>query len=95
MFCPVCGRAMSAPPSPRVAFPMYVCPHDGVVFDQKRDAWHGQPEAGPRLHCPICGGLMEVEPKEPPHRIFFCYQCGTTFDKERTSWYGLGFHTAP
>jgi len=38
---------------------------------------------------------MEFEPKEPPVRIFFCYQCGTTFDRERTTWYGLAYHLAP
>ena len=38
---------------------------------------------------------MEVEPKEPPHRVFFCFQCGTTFDRERSTWYGLAYHLAP
>ncbi len=48
-----------------------------------------------KLCCPICGTPMEFEPKEPPARIFFCYQCGTTFDKERATWYGLAYHQAP
>jgi len=95
MFCPICGRVMSGPSARNVPFPMYVCGQDGVVYDHKRDAWHGLPEVGPRLCCPICGGAMEVEPKEPPHRVYFCYQCGTTFDKEAGTWYGLAYHLAP
>jgi hypothetical protein len=92
MFCPVCGRTLSAPANTKVAYPMFVCAFDGVVFDRTRDTWHGQPEAGAKLHCPICGHPMEVEPKGAPPRIYFCYQCGTTYDKERNSWYGLRFH---
>jgi hypothetical protein len=95
MYCPVCGRVMSGPTSPTVPFPMYVCGHDGVIYDRRRDAWHGLPEVGAKLCCPICGGHMEVEPKEPPHRVFFCFQCGTTFDKEPATWYGLAYHLAP
>ncbi len=95
MFCPVCGRVMSGPPGPNVPFPMFVCGHDGVVYDRKRDSWHGLPEVRERLCCPICGGMMEVEPKEPPPRVFFCFQCGTTFDKEQGTWYGLAYHLAP
>ena len=92
MFCPVCGRVMSGPTSPNVPFPMFVCGHDGVVYDRKRDSWHGFPDVGRKLCCPICGGMMEVEPKEPPFRVYFCFQCGTTFDKEQGSWYGLAYH---
>ncbi len=86
---------MAGPAAPAVAFPMFVCPHDGVVYDQKRDLWHGLPEVDAKLCCPVCGGEMEKEPKDPPHRIFFCYQCGTTFDKERSSWFGLAYHRVP
>ena len=35
---------MSGPLSPVVSFPMFVCGHDGVVYDRKRDSWHGLPE---------------------------------------------------
>jgi ribosomal protein L37AE/L43A len=93
MYCPVCGRAMGGPPhSTAVPYPIFVCAHDGVVYDLRREVWHGLPEVNAGLCCPICGGRMEFEPKEPPHRIFFCYQCGTTFDKERTAWFGLAYH---
>ena len=96
MFCPVCGRVMSGPSSASaVPFPMYVCGHDGVVYDRRRDSWHGLPEVGEKLCCPICGSSMEFQPKEPPHRIFFCFQCGTTFDKELSAWYGLAYHLPP
>jgi len=95
MFCPICGRVMTGPSSPTVSFPMFVCGHDGVVYDRKRDTWNGLPEVGAKLCCPICGNPMEVEPKEPPHRVFFCFQCGTTFDKETGVWYGLAYHLAP
>ncbi len=95
MFCPICGRTMAGPTSDRVPYPMFVCAHDGVVYDRRRDAWHGLPEVGARLCCPVCGGMMEREPKDPPHRIYFCYQCGTTFDRERSTWYGLAYHQTP
>lgn len=95
MFCPVCGRALSGPSNPTVPFPMFVCVHDGVVYDLKRDLWHGLPEVDAKLCCPICGAAMDKEPKDPPHRIFFCYQCGTTYDKERASWFGLAYHRLP
>lgn len=71
---------------------MHVCAADGVVYDQRRQAWYGLPEAGDRLFCPACGHAMESEPPEPPRRLFFCYQCGVTFDKVRNGWYGLTFH---
>jgi len=86
---------MSGPNPPSVPYPMFICPHDGVVYDRRRDAWHGLPEVEGKLCCPACGGIMEMEPKERPHRIFFCYQCGTTFDRERATWYGLAYHQAP
>ena len=92
MFCPVCGRTLSGPPTPTVPFPMYICAYDGVIHDQKRDLWHGLPEAPSKFFCPVCGGVMEVEPKAPPHRIFYCFQCGTTYDRERTTWFGLAYY---
>jgi predicted nucleic acid-binding Zn ribbon protein len=92
VFCPVCGRALVGPASPTVPFPIFVCPHDGVIHDQRRELWHGLPDAIPKLHCPICGAAMEFEPKDPPHRIFFCYQCGTTYDRERSAWFGLAYY---
>jgi transposase len=95
MYCPVCGRAMTGPTNPSVPYPMFVCPHHGVVYDRKRDAWHGLPEIETKLCCPICGSAMEFEPKQPPVRIFYCYQCGTTFDRSRGTWYGLAFHQVP
>ncbi len=95
MFCPVCGRAMPGPANPNVPYPMYVCAHHGVVYDRRRDAWHGLPDPETALHCPICGRTMEYEPKEPPTRIFFCYECGTTYDRERSTWYGIAPHFAP
>jgi len=95
MFCPVCGRVMSGPSSGKVPYPMFVCGQDGVVYDQRRDAWHGLPEVREKLCCPICGGTMEVEPKQPPHRVYFCFQCGTTYDKEQGTWYGLAYHLGP
>jgi acetone carboxylase gamma subunit len=95
MFCPVCGRVMSGPTSSKVPYPMFVCGHDGVVYDRRRDSWHGLPEVREKLCCPICGGVMEVEPKEPPFRVFFCFQCGTTYDKEQGTWYGLAYHFTP
>lgn len=96
MFCPLCGRAMAAPPTHApVPYPMHVCATDGVVYDQKRSQWYGLPPIENRLCCPACGGRMESEPKEPPARVFFCYQCGTTYDKTRSSWYGLAYHSAP
>ncbi len=97
MYCPLCGRALSAPATARVPYPMHVCAADGVVYDERRTKWYGLPEIGEKLHCPACGSAMEGEPKEPPTRIFFCYQCGTTFDKLRSVWYGLAYHapTAP
>ena len=95
MYCPVCGRAMTGPSNPSVPYPMYLCPHHGVVYDRRRESWHGLPDPETKLCCPICGRSMEFEPKEPPVRIFFCYQCGTTFDRERGTWYGLAYHLAP
>ena len=92
MFCPVCGRAMAGPKGPPVPYPMFLCPHHGIVYDRRRDTWHGLPEVGTKLICPICGSSMEFEPKDAPARIFFCYQCGTTFDKERGTWYGLAYY---
>lgn len=86
---------MRGPASPAVAYPMFICATDGVVYDQRRDSWHGLPEVEGKLCCPICGNSMEREPKEPPHRIFFCFQCGTTFDRERSTWYGLAYHQTP
>jgi ribosomal protein L37AE/L43A len=94
MYCPVCGRAMTGPASPSVPYPMFLCAYHGVVYDRKRDAWHGLPEGLAKLCCPVCGTSMEFEPKDAPARIFFCYQCGTTFDKERSTWYGVAFHTS-
>ena len=92
MFCPICGRAMAAPRSLQVPYPMFLCAIDGLVYDLKRDTWYGVPPVGDRLCCPICGNGMDAEPKEPPTRLFACYQCGTTFDKARTTWYGLAYH---
>jgi ribosomal protein L37AE/L43A len=95
MFCPVCGRVMTGPPSPNVPYPMFLCGLHGVVYDKKRDAWHGMPELDSKLCCPVCGTSMEFEPKDAPARIFYCYQCGTTFDKDRATWYGLAYHQTP
>jgi hypothetical protein len=86
---------MRTPLPPTVPYPMFICGQDGVVYDRRRDHWHGMPESQDRIFCPICGIAMEVEPKEPPFRIFFCYQCGTTFDRERTAWYGLMYYLVP
>ncbi|MGA7923140.1 MAG: hypothetical protein WCA77_04115 [Thermoplasmata archaeon] len=87
---------MAGPAAGRtVPFPMHVCAADGVVYDQQRDQWYGMPEIGNSLNCPACGGGMEFEPKEPPVRIFFCYQCGTTFDKMGGQWFGLSAHQRP
>ncbi len=38
---------------------------------------------------------MEAEPREPPHRMFFCFQCGTSFDREQGQWYGLAYFLPP
>lgn len=95
MYCPVCGRVMREPTPSAVPFPMYICGVDGVVYDRRRDSWHGLPELKDRVCCPVCGGSMEAEPKEPPHRMFFCFQCGTTFDRDRGTWYGLAYYLAP
>ena len=95
MFCPVCGRAMTGPAKPAVAYPIYVCSAEGVIYDLRRGQWHGLPEVGEKLCCPACGAAMEGEPKEPPTRMFFCYQCGTTYDKSRSVWYGLTYHLPP
>jgi ribosomal protein L37AE/L43A len=93
MFCPICGRALAGPKRGQVvAYPMHICASDGVVYDQRRGAWHGLPEIGDKLCCPACGSAMEGEPKEPPVNIFVCYQCGTTYDKGRKTWYGLAYH---
>ena len=92
MFCPACGRVMTAPPSANVPYPMYLCAVDGIVFDRKRDGWYGLPEIKEKLCCPACGKAMDGEPKEPPIRVFVCYACGTTFDKGRSQWYGLAYH---
>jgi ribosomal protein L37AE/L43A len=86
---------MREPNPTTVPYPMFVCGQDGVVYDRRRDTWHGLPEVHEKLCCPICGGEMEVEPKEPPHRIYFCYQCGTTFDRERSLWFGLAYYLTP
>ena len=83
---------MTGPAQPTVPYPLFLCAYDGVVYDRHRDSWHGVPEIDRKLHCPVCGSAMEYEPKEPVARIFFCYQCGTTFDKERAVWYGLKFY---
>jgi len=95
MFCPHCGRALTPPPGRQVAFPMHVCGADGIVYDEKRAMWYGLPEVGTKLCCPGCGAAMDGEPKEPPVRIFVCYQCGITFDRATTSWFGLAYHAAP
>jgi len=95
MFCPLCGRAMSGPTRPTVAYPMHVCAADGIVYDQRRGQWYGLPEIGDTLCCPACGNRMDAEPKTPPIRVFVCYQCGTTFDRSRAAWYGLAYHVAP
>ena len=92
MFCPLCGRTMNGPPNPGVPYPIFVCTVEGVVFDQRRAEWHGIPESLEKLCCPACGHPMEREPKEPPVRMFFCYQCGTTYDRSRPAWYGLAYH---
>lgn len=94
MFCPLCGRGMAGPPKAAVAYPMHVCAADGVVYDTTRGQWYGIGEVGEKLCCPACGSGMESEPKEPPARVFFCYQCGTTYDKLRKAWYGLAYHRA-
>jgi hypothetical protein len=86
---------MVGPASPSVPYPMFLCPQDGVVYDRRRDGWHGLPDVQAKLCCPVCGSAMDKEPKEPPHRIFFCYACGTTFDRERGTWYGLAYHQTP
>jgi len=86
---------MTGPASPAVPFPMYLCGYHGVVYDRKRDAWHGLPPVESKLICPICGSAMEFEPKDALARVFFCYQCGTTFDNDRKTWYGLAYHQAP
>ncbi|HTW40571.1 MAG TPA: hypothetical protein VMF04_06960 [Thermoplasmata archaeon] len=83
---------MTGPSSPAVPFPMFLCAYHGVVYDRKRDLWHGLPEAETKLRCPICGTPMDSEPKDAPARIFFCYQCGTTYDRDRATWYGIAFH---
>jgi hypothetical protein len=85
---------MNGPTRPAVPYPMHVCGADGVVYDERRDRWYGTPEeVGEKLHCPACGTTMEAAPREPPVRVYFCYQCGTTFDRVRGAWYGLAFHT--
>jgi hypothetical protein len=86
---------MVGPRGPPVPYPMFLCPHHGIVYDRRRDTWHGLPEVDTKLCCPICGSPMEFEPKGGPARIFFCYQCGTTFDKERGTWYGLAYYQGP
>jgi ribosomal protein L37AE/L43A len=92
MFCPVCGRALAGPASPHVAYPMFACAVDGVIYDKRRAQWYGLPEVGSKLCCPACGSAMEVEPQDAAPLLFFCYQCGTTFDKSRQAWYGLAYH---
>jgi hypothetical protein len=86
---------MVGPTVPDVPYPMFVCSIDGVVYDRRRDLWHGLGEVETKLICPVCGRAMEFEPKEPPARVFFCYQCGTTFDRARGSWFGLAYHRNP
>jgi hypothetical protein len=83
---------MVGPGGANVPYPMFLCPVDGVVYDRRRDLWHGLGEIAAHLVCPVCGHPMEFEPKEPPPRIFFCYQCGTTFDRARSVWFGLSYH---
>ncbi len=85
---------MAGPANPAVAYPVFVCAADGVIFDQRRAEWHGMPEVRDRLCCPACGAPMEREPKDPPARMFLCYQCGTTYDRTRAVWYGLAYHAA-
>jgi hypothetical protein len=83
---------MTGPSNPTVPYPIFVCPMDGVVFDRRRDLWHGIPEEVAKLICPACGGVMEHPPQEAAPRIFYCYQCGTTYDRERRTWYGLAYY---
>jgi hypothetical protein len=92
MFCPVCGRTLVGPAAAEVPFPIFVCSHDGVIHDQRRELWHGLPDEPAKLHCPVCGAAMESEPKTAAARIFFCYQCGTTYDRERHAWFGLAYY---
>ena len=74
---------------------MFVCSLDGVVYDRRRDSRHGLPDGEGRLICPARGGARETKPKEPPHRIFFCSPCGTTFDREQRAGNGLAYHLTP
>jgi hypothetical protein len=83
---------MTSPAPPEATYPMHVCAVDGIVYDQRRNAWYGLHTPPMKLHCPVCGGTMEGEPKAPPHVMHFCFQCGTTFDRHRHTWYGLVMH---
>lgn len=90
MYCPICGSEMASPAPPGSAFPMSLCPTDGVVYDEKRNSWYGMIEPNRVQHCPGCGGQMEGEPKGAP-AMHFCFQCGVTYDHQRRTWYGLSF----
>jgi len=85
---------MTGPSKPKLPYPMHICAADGIVYDERRTQWYGLPEIGETLHCPACGSRMEGTPRDPPVRIFYCFQCGTTFDRVRQTWYGLVYHHA-
>ncbi len=74
---------------------MHICGTDGIVYDERRTQWYGLPEVETKLHCPGCGTAMEAEPPTPPVRVFVCYQCGITFDRPTSAWFGLAYHHAP
>jgi len=85
---------MTGPPARSVPYPIHTCGIDGVVYDERRGQWHGLPEIDRKVFCPGCGAPMEAEPKDPPVRLFVCYQCGITLDRPRSAWFGLAYQSA-